>query len=98
MAALDYAGSADLMNDMAFRGRIKVAMLHFAAYVLGEDSGVPAHNTRVKWSQNALIQPDFVAGQIAPVVVGDPSVQSQGASIPDDQLQSATEAAINKIL
>jgi hypothetical protein len=98
MAALDYAGSSDLMNDMTFRGRVKVAALHFAGYVLGEDPGVPAHNTRVKWSQATLINPDFAAAQIAPVVVGDPNVQSQGAAIPDDQLQSAVEEAVGKLL
>lgn len=95
---LTYADSAALMTDLDFRGRIKVAALHFASYITGEDPGTAAHNTRFKWAQQTLSAPDMVAVQVQPVVVGDPNVQAQGSSIPDDQLQSAVETAIQKLL
>jgi hypothetical protein len=42
--AMNYQDSSALMTDMAFRGRVKVACLHWAAYVMGEPSATPAHN------------------------------------------------------
>jgi hypothetical protein len=100
--ALDYTGSATLMNDPVFRGRVKVAVLKYAGYITGEDPGVPAHNSRLKWAQNALTQPDFVAGQVTPIVVGDPGIQAanqpDASDVTDSTVQSATEGAINKIL
>jgi hypothetical protein len=96
--ALDYAATAALMDDGAFKARVKVAALHFAGYITGEDPGTNAHRTRYQWAQNTLAQPDFVATNITPVVVGDPNVQTLGADIPDDMLQSAVETAINKML
>ena len=100
--ALDYAGTATLMNDATFRGRVKVACLHFSAYVTGEDITTPAHTSRLRWAQNTLANPDFAAQQITPIVVGDPGIQAannpDASDIADSIVQSATEAAINKVL
>ena len=38
--ALTYENSAALMNDMVFRGRVKVAGLKYSSYILGEDPAV----------------------------------------------------------
>jgi hypothetical protein len=76
--ALDYAGSSDLMGDVEFRGRVKVACLKYATYITAEPANVPAHATRIKWSQQALVSPDAAAAQVVPVVVMDP-----GRSIAD---------------
>jgi hypothetical protein len=97
--ALTYSDSATLMNDINFRGRIKVSLLNFANQVLAEASTTPAHNTRLKWAQNALLQPDFTAQQIQPNVVMDPSVQSSGgSSIDDPTLQTAVENTIENLI
>jgi hypothetical protein len=92
---LDYTNSALLMNDMTFRGRVKVACLKFATYIQGEPDITPAHNTRFKWAQNTIANPDQTAGAVAPSVVMDPAVQSAGDTIDDASLQSAVENAIN---
>jgi hypothetical protein len=96
--ALDYAGSDALMKDTAFQGRIKCACLKFADYVLLEAATVPAHNTRVKWAQNTINAPDVAAAYVTPTVVMDPAVQTDGADITDEALQSSVEASINKLL
>lgn len=100
--ALDYNGTATLMIDMTFRGRVKVACLHYASYISGEDPNTTAHNTRYKWAQNAMLQPDQIAQQVTPIVVGDPNIQAattpDASDIADSVVQSATETAINKIL
>ena len=91
---LDYDSSAQLMNDMAFRGRVKVACLHFATYIQGEPVSTPAHNTRYKWAQECVVIPDQKALLFAPSVVMDAAVQSAGDSITDAALQTAVEDAI----
>jgi hypothetical protein len=96
--ALTYQESADLMRDAVFVSRIKVACLTFANYIMGEAPDVPAHNTRLRWAQNVMQNPDGTASNIAPAVVMDPNVQEQGSAISDPDLQSATETAVNKLL
>ena len=95
---LDYTSSAALMNDMVFRGRVKVACLHFATYVLGEPASTAAHNTRFRWAQECVQNPDSKATQVQPEVVMDPNVQSQGDAIDDPGLQTAVETAIKNFL
>src|SRR5215472_4074079 len=91
---LDYASSAALMNDMIFRGRIKVAITKFATSIQDEASTVPAHNSRFKWANGALTNLDLQVQQFAPAVVLDPAVQTAGDAIDDTSLQGATETAI----
>ena len=96
--ALTYSDSAALMLDQDFRGRIKVSALHYANTVNGEPPNTPAHNTRYKWAQQAMLSPDSTATQLQPVVVMDDTVQAQGAAISDTDLQTAVEYAIQKLI
>lgn len=96
--ALTYEESSTLMQDAAFRNRIKVACLKYADYIVLEAPTVPAHSTRIKWAQNTMTAPDVSASLVTPTVVMDPAVQDQGSAIDDAGLQSATENAINKLL
>jgi hypothetical protein len=96
--AMDYAASAALMIDMEFRGRVKVACIKFADFILLEDASVAAHNTRAKWANQTMVMPDASASQVTPPVVMDPAVQEAGAAVTDAALQSAVEAAVNKML
>lgn len=96
--ALTYDQSATLMNDASFRGRIKVACMKYANYIYDEASNTPAHSTRIKWSQRAMLMPDAAAAEVAPTVVMDGQVQADGATISDVALQSSVETAINKLL
>ena len=95
---MTYEESSALMGDAAFRGRIKVAVIKFADYILAEDNTTPAHNTRVKWAQAAYQNPDMVAAQIQSAVVMDTAVQAAGAEIDDAALQGAVETTVNKLL
>lgn len=100
--ALSYDQSAALMGDTAFRGRVKVSCMKYADYILLEAASTPAHNTRYKWAQATMINPDGSAATVTPTVVMDPAVQASsagdGTDINDADLQSATENAINKML
>ena len=96
--ALTYSDSAALMLDQDFRGRIKVAVLNYANYIYGEAPSATAHNTRYQWAQRAYASPDQIATNIQPLVVMDDNVQAQGGSIPDDQLSTAVQNALNKMM
>lgn len=95
---MTYEESAALMNDIAFRGRVKVACLKFADSIMIEASTVPAHNTRLRWAQMCEQSPDSTAAQIAQPVVMDGAVQADGANVTDTALQGAVEATVNKML
>jgi hypothetical protein len=96
--AQTYDQSADLMTDMKFRGRVKVACLNFATYIAGELPTETAHNSRYKWSQQCFQQPDMTAQGIQSAVVTHDLVQAAGSSITDVDLQTAVEATVNKLI
>jgi len=95
---ISYADTANLMTDGAFHGRTKVACLHFADYISGEDASVPAHATRLRWAQQTFVGPDNSVQQIMSTLVMDPKVQAAGAAITDADLQSSVEASVNKLI
>lgn len=90
--------SADLMNDMVFRGRIKVANLKFATSILNEAPTVEGHSARYRWAQTAATIPDQEAARIQPMVVMDGQVQLDGANITDAALQTTVETVVSKFL
>jgi hypothetical protein len=96
--ALDYTASSALIQDVDFRGRIKVACLKFASYIMNEAVNTPAHTSRLRWAQSVYQNPDMVAGQVQPPTVMDPQVQLDGAAITDAALQTAVEGVVNKLL
>jgi hypothetical protein len=93
-----YEESNALMNDPAFRGRIKVAAVKYADSIVGEANSVPAHNTRLRWAQQCMQAPDMTANQLQPNVVMDSAVQLAGAEITDPALQGSVEAVVNKMM
>lgn len=95
---MDYTESAALMRDQAFHGRVKVAGLKYTTYVLAEDPAMPGHSSRYNWAKNFAIQPDMSATQIQPMVVMDTQVQTDGAAITDEALQTSVEAVVNKMV
>jgi len=95
---LTYEESAGLMTDAGFRSRIKVACMKYANYILEEAITVPAHNTRIKWAQGCMSNPESTAAAVQPTVVMDPQVQADGAAITDEALQTSVESSLNKLL
>jgi hypothetical protein len=96
--SLDYLTTAGLMHDADFISRTKVACLHFASYISGEDDTVPAHNSRMRWAQQTFASPDQSAVLVMPVLVMDDKVQESGSAITDPDLQSAVETSVNKFI
>ena len=86
------------MNDVEFRGRIKVACLKYADSIVGEPTGTPAHNTRLKWANQCMQNPDMTAMQVQPPTVMDAEVQADGPDITDEALQASVEVTINKMM
>ena len=104
--ALTYEESATLMNDFAFRGRVKVACLKYSTYILDEPPNTPGHSARIRWAQGTTLNPEQSAATVQPSVVMDAAIQSAGLASPPDtgsaatdaEVQSAVEGVVNKIL
>jgi hypothetical protein len=95
---MTYLESAALMTDADFRNRVKVACLSYASYIQAEPPDTAAHNTRIKWAQQCVVQPDYTASQVQPPTVMDPQVQTDGPEISDAALQEAVETTVNKLI
>lgn len=96
--ALDYASSAELMQDVAFIDRVKVACLKYADFILNEQPNTPAHSTRIRWAQDTTANPQHAAQTLTPPVVMDSQVQTDGAAITDAKLQISVETTINRLM
>jgi hypothetical protein len=94
---MTYDESALLMTNLQFRGRIRVAVLKYADYIMGESPAEAAHFTRVRWAQAAFQNPDNAALQVQPATVMDANVQEHGPEISDAALQSAVETTLNRL-
>lgn len=95
---MTYEESNALMNDMIFRGRVKVAALKYAGSIFIEADATPAHNTRLRWANDTYMNPDAAAGRLQPPTIMDPAVQTAGAEIADVELQGAVEGVVNKMM
>ena len=94
--AIDYKASSDLMRDPEFIGRTQIACLTYAAYISDEDNSVPAHTTRLKWSQATFDNSEAAVNLIMPVLIMDDKVKTSGAAITDAALQTAVETTVNR--
>ena len=95
---MTYKEQNDLMTDLVFQGRIKVAVLKYATSILDEEPTVTAHTTRLKWATNAAQNPQVVSQTLQPNVVMDANVQTAGSAITDELLQGSVEATVNKLM
>ena len=96
---MTYEDSAALMTDSAFHGRVKVACLKFANSIFDSNKETTAsYNTLLKWANRCFQLPDQVATDVQPPTVMDGQVQTDGAAITDDLLQTSVETVIKKQL
>jgi hypothetical protein len=92
--AMSYEESNALMQDMAFRGRVKVAAVVYAQYL----ALLPATNAQMRWIQTTMSQPDQMAGTLTPPTVMNPDVQAAGPTVSDEVLQAAVQSVANQIM
>lgn len=96
--------SSTLMQNMIFRGRVKVEAIRYADSILIESPATPAHNTRARWANDTFKNPDMSATILQPIVVMDPAVQTAAidedgdSAVSDAALGGAVQAAVNKML
>jgi hypothetical protein len=94
---MTFEESAQLMTNPQFRGRIKVACLKYADYIV--TSNLPGTSmTMRRWADNTFQNPDNSAQLAQAAVVMDAAVQSTGPDIADQQLQTAVETVIKKMV
>lgn len=93
--ALNLEESANLINDSAFRGRVKVAALLYAQYLTLHPGN---SNSMMNWVFQTLKSPDASTAMLVPSVVINPNVQSAGKDVTDADLQSAVQTVANSLM
>jgi len=76
------------MNNPDFRNRVKAAALQFALYVQSQPN---LSNSRSRWVQQMLAQPDAMAATLAGSVVMNINVQQAGEAVTDQNLAAAVQ-------
>lgn len=84
--------SSQLMNNPAFRGRVKIAAMKFALLIL---QGAGQSQARLKWAQNTIGNPELSGANAMGVVTVQSQVQTAGSEITDEQLDAATVGGIS---
>ena len=95
--AMTYEESAALMQDMAFRGRVKVAALNYAQY-LSLQVATASSNATMMWVQQTFRSPDAMAQTLTPPTVMNPNVQAAGTDVSDDALLAAVQSVANMMM
>jgi hypothetical protein len=90
-----YLEIAGLRNDEDFRKRLAVAVIKYAAYVLGNTGDTNFRENKVRWAREALANPDGQVSRLMGFVLGDGTVQNELAEISDVDLQAVVEYNIN---
>lgn len=85
---MTFEESAQLINDQAFRGRVKVAALLYAQYLSQQPN---LGNAKQTWIRQTMQAPDQAAQLLSPNVVINPNVQQAGAAVTDANLQAAVQ-------
>jgi hypothetical protein len=88
--------SANLINNMQFRSRVKAACLVYASRILAERG--THNNAQIRWAQQTFSNSDNAAQLTIGPTAMEPGVQGPGASIDDGGLQFSVENAVNKAL
>lgn len=95
----NYQQIFDLSKDAAFVGKLQVAVIKYAEYLLGEDPTTAYHVIRIRWADNIVRNGvENTVTKIALAVAFDGTIQAHLSDYTDDQLQSATEVRINRIM
>lgn len=93
--ALSFAESAELINNLDFRGRVKVAALQYAAYLATVAGN---SNSKQQWAQRTLQMPDQTAQTLVGPVVMNTNVQSLGANIDDQNLAASVQVVADMMM
>lgn len=93
-----YTEKFNLSKDAVFLGRVTIAVAKFADYIMSEPETTENHRARVRWAQNAALNPQTVAVSIATIVTWNADVDYGLADVLDEALQTAVEVACGKFL
>lgn len=93
-----YAELNALYKDSAFLGKVEVALIKFVDYILSESTQTDNHTKRWNWAVQTVQGVSSVAARIAPNVAWDSTIQANLGASTDEQIQSAVEAWVNRLL
>jgi hypothetical protein len=94
-----YTEIITLSKDAGFLGRLEVAVVKYAEFIVGEAANVDYHAVRIGWANTVFESgaASFVS-RIALPVANDSVIQDNIDDYTDAQLQAAAEVRINRIM
>jgi hypothetical protein len=94
-----YAEIITLSRDAAFLGKLEVAVVKYAEYILNEAANVDYHTVRARWADSVVTSgAGGVVSRIALPVALDSVIQDNLNTYTDAQLQAAAEVRIQRIM
>jgi hypothetical protein len=72
--------------------------MKYADSIVIASVAVSTHTAAVKWAFRCFQMPDAVAGEVQSPTVMDDKVQTAGSAVTDQDLQSAVEATVGKVI
>jgi len=92
---MTFEESAQLMTNPQFRGRVKVAALQYAQYLITLPS---LSNSRSNWVRSTIQSPDSTAQTLVSSVVMNVNVQTYGANVSDPDLAAAVQVVSDMMM
>ena len=89
-----YKDIALLRRNAEMVDRVSVAVTKIAQYIITAEVGPT--NARVRWANNAIVNPDPVAQAMMAAVVSDTVVQDEGLLVSDAHIQYVVEQWVDR--
>lgn len=94
--AMTYEESAALMQDPAFRGRVKAACVSYAGTLLATPP--PNNPALFAWAAGTYDNPELATQRVVPPAVMNVNVQTEGPDITDPALLATVEYVVGGLL
>jgi len=85
----------NLKSNAEFKARIASAIAKASNNIINEDPGTTNHTERLVWAKNAIINAETVAEQMLWLVVQNPTIQTNGLSSSDNDIEFVVNSYIN---
>jgi len=82
-------------HDSDFKNRVVVACVNAAKDIFNEDAGTANHANRVTWATKVLDGAPAQAEHMLWGIVSDATIQANGDSSSDTQIQTAVNSLVN---
>lgn len=85
----------NLKSNAQFKARVSAAISVAANDIMNEDAGTTNHTERLVWAKASIKDPETVAEQMLWLVVQNPTIQTNGLSSSDNDIQFVVNSYVD---